>query len=628
MTRAINPIVAEIERRYLVIPFDSGPASGILVGAWRPVRRYLDIPPGNLKNATLYYVRDGRPGAVRVPGRPCPDPAGLDVASLYHRAMEEGWGDGPTRMPERVPFWLLTGDPFVSLAWGHRLDYLLAEEIGREISLNRSSGWSVLDSVDHNIALGHANTAERMQTLSGSHFAGRMDAASRSLMTFMSERLPYFSWATFRALADEGPDGPLRRFSEAFPLLAGRGLSSPDVVARARDGDMDGARAAALDPALLGGWVVEAVQAHPHLARVVDGRRRGRERDKALSRVRFLDARTVPDTAEGFAAYVDAHAWSEAVGGFRSSEGWHARISRMRGNWGKAIAGCEKSDTDAEEIIDRPSVRALFDDMTLTFESDLLRSALILADGLDGPKVRYEKAMREPRPFRGGDDILYRGMNVPDRARHALRYAKSRAQIKAVGPGPGKEWVFLAAPPFADEWLEAPDGTFIKFTAMGSPLSLNMRCRQADDHARKARLRLTLSASTPDGRLGIEYVQRGVDDAYRKLRWTNAADAKALALLARAYGVPVDDNLGNVVLARCGLVETVVGAATRAHEARRAHLAALQEAWGDALPRRLRKLSPETFASVLAAEYEAQPGAQAIHPDIGPGDFPLTMATV
>jgi hypothetical protein len=84
------------------------------------------------------------------------------------------------------------------------------------------------------------------------------------------------------------------------------------------------------------------------------------------------------------------------------------------------------------------------------------------------------------------------------------------------------------------------------------------------------------------------------------------------AALTELCSAQPGDSLGDALLRHAGLLERTKEDARRALEPRRLHLAAMQAAWGDALPRRLRRLDPDAFRLAIVDEFRAAGNAIAV----------------
>lgn len=614
MTESHLRLAADIAERHVVIPFRHGDDGGLLVGAWRPAGEFSPRPPSRLKHATLYHVRDGKPGAFRLPVMRIAGPDAIDVAALYVQGISGAWRDTPARMPPRLPSDRPTNDPFLALGWDHEIDPGMTLHLLRDAVSTDGSPQVSRHGQDLAFAASLSSYAERVREAAREHLIGRLDAASIEVLAFMRDRLPHFSWRTFRALVTDG-NGPVRAFAERYPLIAGRALSSDVVVGKALSGDMEGAREAALDPALVGPWVVEAERAHPRLAERVDGRRRGPACDAALVHVPGLPRAQVPTDPDTFAAYVDACAWTEVAEGYAGGKGRAAQLGRMRGNWARASAHCRSASVHRGEVLTLPLMRSLFSNMSYSFEYDLMEHALKLEGGADGPRRQSEWAMAGTRRVRAADDVFYRGMNVPDRIRHAVRYAEARPRIAAVGPCVPDSWSLFATDVLPPGWIGIAQGADIRFVGMGSVTSVKERYRPQAVNRIGPQEWITLPASTPDGRIAVLFEHRRLDGrdtgVGRSKDIRDTVFSSVRAALEEFCSLPVGAGMGDALLERAGLLERVKEEARLSVEARRLHLAAMQAAWGNALPRRLRRLEPEAFRAAMVAEFRATGDAVA-----------------
>ncbi len=208
---------AEIARRHIAAPFEDGDTSGILIGTWRPRRSYRDGPLTHVKQATLYHVTDGVPGAFPLAAFECSDPAMLDIPAILSHCRSLAKNSRPRpKLPSRryeVRRW---GDPFLDMAWGCELERDALHGIIHETLTPRMPR-----SASHRIEMAAEFTALEAITgtvreASRTHFIERLSPAARETLERMRLGLPFFDWRSFSALLRD-PDGHADRSRSPTP---------------------------------------------------------------------------------------------------------------------------------------------------------------------------------------------------------------------------------------------------------------------------------------------------------------------------------------------------------------------------------------------------------------------------
>ncbi len=374
-------------------------------------------------------------------------------------------------------------------------------------------------------------------------------------------------------------------------------------------GDLDGARAAALDADLVGSWTVDALKAHPGLAGAVDGRRRGYTVDRAVDRLAGIVRDHVPNDPGTFAACADACHWAEAVEGDATGPRAAGRlIQAMKGRWAKSTAACEAAAATAEGRPPTPEmVGWLFLAMYGSFKSDITGPALQLRDGAAGPRNQYAACCADGRHIQAQLLMAYKGMPAADRIRHAIRFAQALPAIRSVNGNHPDTWLGKAVFSLDSPWLPISRTEEVRPLVLGSSFSLDAwrrRRSDADDLGW-----LWMPALTPDGQVSILYEQRQRDGG--RIRETRRMTPylnryrRVLRAFAKASRVKDLDTLGDVILERYGLAERAEREAGEAANMRVERFAAMLRAWGHALPRRFRRLTPEAAVACIAAEHAA-----------------------
>jgi hypothetical protein len=171
------------------------------------------------------------------------------------------------------------------------------------------------------------------------------------------------------------------------------------------------------------------------------------------------------------------------------------------------------------------------------------------------------------------------------------------------------KWKLFVAGALPEEWIRVSAGHEIRFVGLGSMTSLNWRYMDTPPEERGKEHYLFVPATTPDGRIGILYEERRTDGganlAERSYEIFKSAQRRARSTAAAICGFPDDTDLGDALLRRSGSWEHAVEATRASAVDRERYLAAMQAAWGNTLPRRLRRLSAEDFRSALVGEFRA-----------------------